>query len=720
MINKLPEALAEFHSTVGGNEFVSGVINMYSRNNERETPSADELTNINVMEGFSGFNLDMARPSDLRFAKVMMHGVRGIPVKSIKDFCGFDLTDSQGKPVSAVFLGTNGAGKTSFYCGMEMVSTGKSNVAKLRGYETWDQQKEFITNVDNSLEDVDITVKTASGEIYSWNRLEEGNNLLGEGSFCSDFDIEKLEKTGSRSGREFYDSYINDQLGLSGMKELIDTLETYVNMLNSPKHAEQTAKFSGVRKSLIDFEAASLGLRLQDNAMPEEERRLRELFADDGWFDALKTDPESGPDRERLASLLENDRALSAARVSLLNEWKCVAKVLLDPLHTGKYLSDAEAKVYYGNPLGAFRAEEFLVSSEIYSTCVMCLLNAWEADIDNRRNIHASKIKYWMLLSELRQRFKAVAEECGDGVGADKRDVYLSAMQTAKDKIGAEHFTWFETYNRQLTPFEIKEGVTGAMTLREFLMKKLLVYKLNALRTINMVFPQIMDRRFLEDRDRVEISIEGIPESTDEEALARMARMPQFRIPNFNIHIVRKPGDGSDDISQTKRLEPRLYFNTFRHKLFCFTLKLAILCCEMELNGYAMPVVVDDVFNSSDFNNRRDICSCVESLTRGYNEIAARHGADSSDIAIQLIFFTQDEVIGENVYKGLVRGGNKAILARLMPIGIYHEADAVPLDENYDICGWYYPESPTVKALINDTHLGPVFRPVYDIIKTTR
>lgn len=124
---------------------------------------------------------------------------------------------------------------------------------------------------------------------------------------------------------------------------------------------------------------------------------------------------------------------------------------------------------------------------------------------------------------------------------------------------------------------------------------------------------------------------------------------------NFNETIVT---DFSQDppkivvrINDEKEIEPRYYFNTFRFKLYVVTLKISLACAAMRLRGVNFPIVLDDVFDSSDFQHRHDIQEFMYLLTNTYKRLK-----DSDKYPFQLILFTQDEIIADSAWRGLVNG----------------------------------------------------------------
>ena len=99
--------------------------------------------------------------------------------------------------------------------------------------------------------------------------------------------------------------------------------------------------------------------------------------------------------------------------------------------------------------------------------------------------------------------------------------------------------------------------------------------------------------------------------------------------------------------TKSMAVNPRRFLNTFRFKLYCVTLKISLAFCCMRLYGVNSPIVIDDVFDSSDFANREQIRKFIRTLFETHERIF------HSVKPLQLIFFTQDDVIGDSVYRGI-------------------------------------------------------------------
>lgn len=90
---------------------------------------------------------------------------------------------------------------------------------------------------------------------------------------------------------------------------------------------------------------------------------------------------------------------------------------------------------------------------------------------------------------------------------------------------------------------------------------------------------------------------------------------------------------------------PYQYLNTFRLTLFCFALKVALCCCAKYIYHINLPLIVDDIFYSGDFDNRQRLVEFIKDTAK----LHKRYWQDD----LQLIFFTQDSLIGDGVYQGL-------------------------------------------------------------------
>ena len=122
-------------------------------------------------------------------------------------------------------------------------------------------------------------------------------------------------------------------------------------------------------------------------------------------------------------------------------------------------------------------------------------------------------------------------------------------------------------------------------------------------------------------------------------------------------------------------ISPRAYFNTFRFKLYALTLRLTLAFAYMKENNILIPIVIDDVFNASDFENGLKIEQFVYNIYKTYREQL------NFQQPLQLIILTHDEMILNSFRRGIklkyaedIKCFNKG----LQP-------------EDYFVCGRLYP-----------------------------
>lgn len=104
---------------------------------------------------------------------------------------------------------------------------------------------------------------------------------------------------------------------------------------------------------------------------------------------------------------------------------------------------------------------------------------------------------------------------------------------------------------------------------------------------------------------------------------------------------------------QSKGIEPRLWLNTFRMKLFIIAIKTSLAFTSKIIDNLNFPIVMDDVFDSSDFNNKFEISRFFQSIVSGHDS-----NQTLRQMPLQIICFTQDRLIGDNVYEGILRSSS--------------------------------------------------------------
>lgn len=132
------------------------------------------------------------------------------------------------------------------------------------------------------------------------------------------------------------------------------------------------------------------------------------------------------------------------------------------------------------------------------------------------------------------------------------------------------------------------------------------------------------------------------------------------------------------------QLNPREYFNNFRFKLYLISIRIAVAFHIMKQRKISFPLLFDDVFDSSDFNNRLQTEKFFRKIREIYKDLKI------GDSPLQLMFFTQDEVIAESIFEGLAfdehdipAGNSPTILGRLF--SVYPESELSPNEKYVEI-----------------------------------
>ena len=96
---------------------------------------------------------------------------------------------------------------------------------------------------------------------------------------------------------------------------------------------------------------------------------------------------------------------------------------------------------------------------------------------------------------------------------------------------------------------------------------------------------------------------------------------------------------------------PHLYFNEFRFKLYCVTMKIAIAYHWMVKNHVSVPIVIDDIFNASDFENSIKLEDYAYFIKKTYNDQVLKNGFEKE---LQLILLSHDQLVIESFRRGYI------------------------------------------------------------------
>lgn len=85
-------------------------------------------------------------------------------------------------------------------------------------------------------------------------------------------------------------------------------------------------------------------------------------------------------------------------------------------------------------------------------------------------------------------------------------------------------------------------------------------------------------------------------------------------------------------------VSPDKYFNTFRYKLFCLMISLSLALATRKRYKINIPIVIDDIFFSSDFVNKNTFSIFLQDVIKIFYE-------QTPELPLQFILFTHDDLI---------------------------------------------------------------------------
>lgn len=182
--------------------------------------------------------------------------------------------------------------------------------------------------------------------------------------------------------------------------------------------------------------------------------------------------------------------------------------------------------------------------------------------------------------------------------------------------------------------------------------EKTLKNKLNdivksAFAPIKMVVEEVLEEFFKIDNRDLDIIIDMEPDEYDEETGEILSEIITAKIKPT------KPNTSPQSVA--------IVLNTFHYRIFSTMVGVAIAIASRINTKINIPLVLDDIFYASDFENRATIETFLKSLFKIFSIY-------TPNIPLQLIFFTHDQFIFESAMKAFNElDSNNIIFAKLYP-----------------------------------------------------
>lgn len=538
------------------------------------------------------------RKQDYRFRYLGIKEFRKFPSSIDGNHFGvsFCCNDNNHVTQSTLLLGGNGTGKTSLFGAMEYLFTQNMSAANMMGYHSREALSTYLPYADKKIFDVDIQVETNATHFNIPSDilpLDDVRRLCLLPFFCSEYDVDKLIE---RKHKKF----IYEQMGYTLVVDIIDKLDKEIrnaiskqDSLKDPyekiesRIAELDKKIGMYELLKPSFLYLVIGLNNEKNAKKKLDTLKNHLSKD--------FVQKMSPGQSEKFKLL-NHKNLQA-------EKNAMTSALGRNIFTQRYIqyeeylrqkSDNQSST--SNAQSAQNAdiaditesiEDFNYTRSILNQTICNLL-----DIEKLSDFNFCVGVYDAYIQELVQE-------------KDRKEKELDTRKK-EESLSRKYMTNGKDYDEVLN--NLKSEVYGTV-------KTITEGSRNLLDEIMNIFV-MEDERMHFDFDE--------------------------KTGDFKTNIMFVPSGNEFTIP----LEPEHYLNAFRYKLYCMTLKMAVAFAMKSFYEINFPIVIDDLFYSSDFTHRNMV-------NEFFFKLYEKHQKLFPEKELQVIFFSHDEVVIEAAYRGI-------------------------------------------------------------------
>lgn len=595
------------------NQFAKAIFNRLK--NAEEKVNLDEWqlleipfdTNITI-EDFD--NTKIEKEQDCRFLNLYLKGFRKFPFDK---YYGVPICPNCKEitcPQSTLIQGGNGSGKTSVFSAMEYLFTGQISAVekqqltmKKEGEDNkpYEIIKDYIPYAKRDIGDVIINVKTKSSYFSFGPKEQLQSNLKGlclAPFFCTEYDVDNLLK------KELSD-YIYEQMGYGLVRKIILNLDKEIR--DASDEHDVHGESEELKKKVDDLDR-KIGpyKRLRETVWVI----VRELLHAQEW-EKLSKDFITELSKD---FIIQKNHGDQSDEVKLLNEVnlkneRALFKTSMETYFTEKY-SDLETvvqvKLDNPDPLVPYQSSQQTIEEnelEVFNNERKALKDIIEKILANPENSgDSASLDFDSCIGRYEEIVKKLEEEKTE---AEKK---LSALAP------------FDQYNKNRDVYD------------DFLatLKNVVYGTVNKITETFKAFVAEVADLFLMDDEKMDFDFDK------EKGEFKMT----IKLENL------------DDDSNSVPFQPREYLNTFRYKLYCMTLKFAIAFAIKKFYKLNFPIVIDDIFYSSDFSHRNMVRDYFRMLFKKHNELFP-----NEEKQLQVIFFSHDEVVIEAAYRGIRDAG---------------------------------------------------------------
>lgn len=569
----------------------SELLRFVQQNHERCMPKQEAVTT----EGFV----------DRRILDLSVKNFRGFSTVRNQVACGIRIHHND-KPMSLFMVGSNGSGKSSLFCALESLYSGHittkqmMNISDEDNYEIHDFGKQQQIGRDA----VEIMARYADGGFETMKIGQQRETMIcPPAAFCSDYDIDQVSHH-----KQDLTPFILSQNGYGRIYDfhqqlLSDCIEDLDNMISSRQ--DELNRYKAVDFSKAELLIVYSTLTVLSQGIWRAISFTYYIEELDEILDVLNTTKEAvlaidfGKQDEAMVEsirivnqLIGNYRKIRERQTNVTafftfqNSWDTLMKKL-----------QSEENRLRDDTIGIIgdlqKGNREIITDEPLRKQVVSLKKALSLSKEGYDRFKDDESQWPIVQKEILQQ--------------------LAILQTYEDSD-----VKIDSYVTTIA--ELKESLT--------LFKDELKHQI----------ARLIDSFISDQGESIDYALSWLAEENGNGEKFHIHKDPTSGYPVVIIRYKR-----GNDVIETY---PSLYLNTFRFRIFVVILKIALAFSFMKTEKVLIPIAIDEVFNSSDFEKRLQLEEYVNIIYNLYNEMKI------SKSRLQLILFTHDEVVLRSFVRG--------------------------------------------------------------------
>lgn len=557
--------------------------------------------------------------SDYRFKNLQIRNFRKFPcTENAGLYYGIDFILAQ-EPANLILLGGNGTGKTSLFSAMEYTMTRFISSAELRNIPE-NNYTRYLPYGNEKFDNVLVILDTVKDTLYS---DKEDPELLKydylKCFFCSEKDLVEMGK------QESLLAFIVSQVGFG---EYLTVMKT----LNS--------KYENYQKQANDYPLRLTDLLLKEKQLKEAENEKEKIYIVSKEKINLFLGLSDGESRKKYKELLlkikekklefilpviseRTDSEDASGKLAVKKSWVDTYDSIAERFITN-YRESAEA-LYPGSSLKVWFEKE---------------IKAIEA------LTKSNKISFVDIYEDKLSRYQKYDFEGKEMIKQKSVENLLDFL----NGIGSED-TSENTFEAIRKIESVLNEIDGRVRILKDEKEKITI-DVNRLAPVEPILAPLQEFiRSLQKEYDVQLRvIEKLCKTFVEDILNHFGTNNERYTLSLNADTLDLSVEFEDFNHKTVRMHPRDYLNSFRFKLFNMSVKVAMALAAMRINKISHPIVFDDVFYSSDFENRSRVENFIIKVYAAYDEFVKPYLGGKN---LQVIFLTHDDVIIDSIRDGI-------------------------------------------------------------------